>query len=93
MTDPSDTKPVPVELDCFIESVRASELRASKEYELEAFRVARQLADKLRASGSLNGPEFGRLSRFVDDSLPWDEQLLDAWHRLVAACSASRPTP
>jgi hypothetical protein len=48
----------------------------------EAFEEARKLVVAVRHSGCVDGPELERLARFIDDCLPWQEDVLRSWQRL-----------
>lgn len=82
-------------LETLMESlVQAEELAKKSEFRA-AFRDAQALCSVLQRVGTLDGPEYERLARFIDDSLPWTEEVLQRWHsfqnrRRAALASAVR---
>lgn len=77
----------------FAAVLEVAALQSHRADEREALEHGRRMALALIARGEVNGPNADSLARFVDDSLPWTEDILQAWHLVhpttFTACPAS----
>lgn len=77
-----DVSPLVAELEKLGELLERAERNAERRDPAEAYRAALTQVQGLMKTSTLTGPTFQRLSRFVDDSLPWNEELLGCWQRV-----------